>query len=155
MISIIAVGQKQPDWVNQAFLDYAGRLSGDQKILLKEVKAEPRTTGKTVTAMRSAEAQRIIAASDRIEILVALDERGKRFSTEEFADFIEGLRRESRDIAFLIGGPDGLDEQLKKKCQHLMSLSPMTLPHGLARVLLAEQLYRAWSLANPHPYHRA
>ena len=79
MISIIAVGQKQPEWVNQAFLHYAGRLSGDQKILLKEVKAEPRTTGKTVAAMKSAEAQRIIAASDRIEILVALDERGKRF----------------------------------------------------------------------------
>jgi 23S rRNA (pseudouridine1915-N3)-methyltransferase len=176
---VVAVGQKQPDWVNTAFHDYAARFPADQPLLLKEVKAEPRTTGKTVAAMKAAEAERILQAIGKAKtdstgsalakaggksaarlvggniITIALDERGRVLTTEEFAALIEKLQTQGGDLAFLIGGPDGLDEDLKSQCAHKIRLSSMTLPHGLARVLLAEQLYRAWSLKNNHPYHRA
>ena len=157
---IAAVGQRQPDWVVSAFNDYAGRFPPDQPLILKEVKAEPRTTGKTVDAMKRSEAERIRAAIDKEAgrsdtVLVALDERGQALTTQEFAELIEKLRSQGSDVAFLIGGPDGLDDSLKAASQHQIRLSSMTLPHGLARVLLAEQLYRAWSLKTNHPYHRA
>lgn len=156
MITIIAVGQRQPDWVNAAFQDYAGRLSGLWEINLKEIKAEPRTTGKTVQAMKHAEAERIRAAlpkqSPRI---LALDEHGKAQTTQQFARLLKDETGQHQQLAFLIGGPDGHDEALKRECHHMLRLSDMTLPHGLARVLLAEQIYRAWSLLNNHPYHRA
>ena len=155
MMFVIAVGHKQPDWVNAAFDDYAGRLAADYKITLKEIKAEPRTTGKTAAAMKLAEAQRIEAALPHDVIRIALDERGKSLSTEEFSNFIEKLRAQGSDLAFIIGGPDGLDDDLKRRCAHQIRFSSMTLPHGLVRVMLAEALYRAWSLANHHPYHRA
>jgi 23S rRNA (pseudouridine1915-N3)-methyltransferase len=157
---IAAVGQRQPDWVVSAFNDYAARFPPDQPLMLKEVKAEPRTTGKTVAAMKALEADRIRTAVEKEvgrsgAVLVALDERGKTFTTQEFAVLTDQLRQQSSDVAFLIGGPDGLDDALKASSHHQIRLSSMTLPHGLARVLLAEQLYRAWSLLNNHPYHRA
>jgi 23S rRNA (pseudouridine1915-N3)-methyltransferase len=156
MITIIAVGQKQPDWVNIGFQDYAGRLSGQWEIRLKEVKAEPRTSGKTVEAMKLAEAERIRAAlpkqSPRI---LTLDEHGKACTTQQFAALLQAETSQHSHLAFLIGGPDGHDDTLKRESHHVLRLSDMTLPHGLARVLLAEQLYRAWSLLNNHPYHRA
>ena len=154
MIYIIAVGTKQLDWVTSAFEEYAQRLSGDWAAQLKEIKAEPRAEGKTAKAMMALEAQRIEAAIPKGAARVALDEKGKALTTEEFASWIEKTRLQSRDIAFVIGGPDGLDEDFKKSCSALIRLSSMTLPHGLARVLLAEQIYRAWSLRNNHPYHR-
>jgi len=119
------------------------------------VKAEPRTSGKSVNEMRLLEAQRLVNAVSDCEVTIALDERGKNLSTSAFANFLEKLEPQTRAIGFLIGGPDGLDDALKKQCDHQICLSAMTLPHGLARVLLAEQLYRAWSLLNRHPYHRA
>jgi 23S rRNA (pseudouridine1915-N3)-methyltransferase len=157
---IAAVGQRQPEWVVSAFNDYAGRFPPDQPLVLKEVKAEPRTTGKTVAAMKTLEAERIRTAVEKEAgrsgaVLVALDERGKTLTTQEFAALTDQLRQQSSDVAFLIGGPDGLDDTLKASSHHQIRLSSMTLPHGLARVLLAEQLYRAWSLLNNHPYHRA
>lgn len=156
MITIIAVGQKQPDWVNAAFEDYAHRLSGLWEINLKEVKAEPRTTGKTVEAMRLAEADRVRAAIPKQDAFVcALDEHGKSFTTQQFAVFLDSAVSQHSHLAFLIGGPDGHDTALKRESQQLLRISDMTLPHGLARVLLAEQIYRAWSLLNSHPYHRA
>ncbi len=156
MIAIIAVGQKQSDWVNAAFEDYAHRLSGLWEINLKEVKAEPRTTGKTVEAMRLAEADRVRAAIPKHDAFVcALDEHGKSFTTQQFAVFLETTLGRSSQLTFLIGGPDGHDEALKGEAHQLLRISDMTLPHGLARVLLAEQIYRAWSLLNSHPYHRA
>ena len=154
MIYIIAVGTKQLDWVTSAFEEYAQRLSGDWAVQLKEIKAEPRAEGKTAKAMMALEAQRIDAAIPKGAARVALDEKGKALTTEEFSSWIEKTRLQSRDIAFVIGGPDGLDEDFKKSCSALIRLSSMTLPHGLARVLLAEQIYRAWSLRNNHPYHR-
>jgi 23S rRNA (pseudouridine1915-N3)-methyltransferase len=154
MIEIIAVGQKQPAWVQTAFDDYAGRLSGEWKISLKEIKAEPRTLGKTVNAMKAAERLRIEAAITRDHIRVALDEHGKSLTTTKFSHFVSSAFSEQRGISFLIGGPDGLDPALIQNCQHTLRLSDMTLPHGMARVLLAEQLYRAWSIQSGHPYHR-
>jgi 23S rRNA (pseudouridine1915-N3)-methyltransferase len=152
---VVAVGQKQPDWVNQAFNDYAARLPADQPLSLVEIKAEPRTTGKTVSAMKAAEAERIRKVAPKDMIKIALDEHGKALTTQEFSQLLEKCRAQGGDIAFLIGGPDGLDDSLKHECQHQIRISSMTLPHGLARVLLAEQLYRAWSLQHNHPYHRA
>lgn len=156
MITIIAVGQKQPGWVNEAFKDYANRLSGQWAISLKEIKAEARTTGKTVEAMKLAEAQRIRAALPKQSpCIFALDEHGKACTTQQFADLLDTETGRYQQLAFLIGGPDGHDEALKLESHHILRLSDMTLPHGFARVLLAEQIYRAWSLLNKHPYHRA
>lgn len=156
MITIIAVGQKQPDWVNAAFQDYASRLAGQWEISLREIKAEPRTTGKTVQAMKLAEADRIRAALPRQSPRIfALDEHGKACTTQQFAVLLEAETGRYQQLAFLIGGPDGHDDNLKRESHHVLRLSDMTLPHGLARVLLAEQIYRAWSLLNNHPYHRA
>lgn len=156
MITIIAVGQKQPDWVNTAFEDYASRLAGQWEINLKEVKAEPRTSGKTVQAMKLAEAERIRAALPKQSPRIfALDEHGKAYTTQQFAVLLEAETSRYQQLAFLIGGPDGHDDTLKRESHHVLRLSDMTLPHGFARVLLAEQIYRAWSLINNHPYHRA
>ncbi len=154
MILVIAVGQKQPAWVEAVFDDYANRFPPDQRISLKEVKAEPRTTGKSVEAMKLAEAERISAAIPKDAICIALDERGQDMTTQAFSDWLSRLKEKSRNIVFIIGGPDGLDEDLKRRCTKMIRLSSMTLPHGMARALLAEQLYRAWSLAANHPYHR-
>ncbi len=155
MILIAAVGQKLPVWVTTACDDYLGRFPANFKVLLKEVKAEPRTTGKSVAEMKQLETQRLSNAVSGCEVTIALDERGKSFSTSAFATFLERLEPQTRAIGFVIGGPDGLDDALKARCDHRICLSAMTLPHGLARVLLTEQLYRAWSLLNQHPYHRA
>ena len=154
MILVIAVGQKQPAWVEAVFDDYANRFPPDHRISLKEVKAEPRTSGKSVEVMKAAEAERITAAIPKDAICVALDERGQDMATQTFSDWLTRTKEDSHHIVFIIGGPDGLDEELKRRCTKLIRLSSMTLPHGMARVLLAEQLYRAWSLATNHPYHR-
>lgn len=155
MILILAVGQKQPAWVNTACSDYLDRLPADYRVALKEIKAEPRSTGKTVSTMKALEAERIEASLPKDCVRIALDERGKSLTTTEFSRFLESLKDQGGDAAFMIGGPDGLDNTLKTSCQYQIRLSSMTLPHGLARVLLAEQIYRAWSLMNNHPYHRA
>ncbi len=155
MIVIAAVGQKMPDWVNAACSDYLERFPPSFKVALKEIKAEPRTTGKTVPEMKAAESDRLWAATEGCEVRIALDERGKSLTTETFAQFLMRLEPQTRSVAFLIGGADGLDADLKSRCDHQICLSAMTLPHGLARVTLAEQIYRAWSLSNHHPYHRA
>lgn len=160
MILIIAVGQKQPAWVNEAFEDYAKRLPPDWAIQLKEIKAEPRTTGKTPAAMMAAEAERIQACLQKDKLggsfaTIALDERGKDLATMQFAELLSKLRAQYAGIAFLIGGPDGLDPKLKASCPTNIRLSSMTLPHGLVRVTLAEAIYRSWSLSVGHPYHRS
>ena len=155
MILILAVGQKQPTWVNTACSDYLDRFTADYRVALKEIKAEPRSAGKTVSTMKALEAERIEANLPKDCVRIALDERGKALTTAEFSKFLESLKDQGRDAAFIIGGPDGIDDTLKADCHHQIRLSSMTLPHGLARVLLAEQIYRAWSLMNNHPYHRA
>ncbi len=152
---IAAVGSRMPAWVDAAFDDYASRLPADLRIVLREVRPEPRTTGRPVEAMMQSEAERLRQALPKHGPRIALDERGRDLTSTALSDLIGGWRAEGDDVAFLIGGPDGLDPQLKEEAQMRIRLSNMTLPHGLARVLLAEQLYRAWTIANRHPYHRA
>ena len=154
-IYVIAVGAKMPDWVNTAWDDYAKRLPSDWAVVLKEIKPEPRTTGKTVAQMMAAEAKRIEAAIPADSLRIALDEHGKDLSTTKFADTLQTWQNSSQAIALLIGGPDGLDPALKTSCAQLLRLSSMTLPHPLVRVVLIEQIYRGWSILVNHPYHRA
>lgn len=153
-LHIIAVGTRMPAWVAEGFADYAGRMPRMARIALTEIKAEPRTTGKTAAQLMAAEAARIEAAFPGNTERIVLDERGRDFTTEQLARWLEARLGSGRDLAFLIGGPDGLCPSIKSAAQLQMRLSSLTLPHGLARVLLAEQLYRAISLLQNHPYHR-
>ena len=154
-IYVIAVGANMPDWVNVAWDDYAKRLPPEWTIALKEIKPEPRTTGKTVAQMMVAEAKRLEAAIPADALRVALDERGKDLSTQQFSETLQAWQHASQPIAILIGGPDGLDPILKASCAQLLRLSSMTMPHPLVRVVLIEQIYRGWSILVNHPYHRA
>jgi 23S rRNA (pseudouridine1915-N3)-methyltransferase len=152
---IAAVGSRMPGWVDEAFADYAGRMPPDLRIELREVRPEARTAGKTVDAMMHAEAERLRQVLPKHGPRVALDEHGRDLTSRALATLVSQWRDDGDDVAFLIGGPDGLDAALKNDAQMRIRLSSLTLPHGLARVMLAEQLYRAWSITQNHPYHRA
>jgi len=151
---IVAVGTRMPDWVSAGFDDYAKRMPRETALELVEVKAEPRTTGKTVPAMMALEAARIEAALPPRCRRVILDERGRDTSTRLLAERLEFWLGEGEDVAFIIGGPDGLDPAIKARAQETLRLSSLTLPHAMVRPLLAEALYRAWSVTRNHPYHR-
>ena len=151
---VVAVGLKMPRWVDEAFAEYAKRMPRTTKLELVAVRPEPRVEGRTVEQMLGLEAERIAQAVPDRARTVALDERGREFTSAALARWLARRLQEGTDIAFLIGGPDGLAPRLKDKAETLMRLSAMTLPHGLARVLLAEQIYRAMSILRNHPYHR-
>uniref|UniRef100_UPI0039F046AA 23S rRNA (pseudouridine(1915)-N(3))-methyltransferase RlmH n=1 Tax=Bordetella sputigena TaxID=1416810 RepID=UPI0039F046AA len=152
---VIAVGNRMPGWVETAWDDYARRLPPDCALELREIKPEPRTSGKTPAQMMAAEAKRIEAATPSGALRIALDERGRDLTTAALSKNLEQWRGLGRDVAFVVGGPDGLDAALKSSCDGLIRLSSLTLPHPMVRVLLAEQLYRAWAILTNHPYHRA
>ncbi|OIR19242.1 ribosomal RNA large subunit methyltransferase H [mine drainage metagenome] len=151
---ILAVGNKMPSWIAEGFNEYAKRMPREAKIELIEIKPEPRTSGKTATQIMEAEAQRIKSALPASALCIALDERGATPTTRQLARQMQDWMRQGRDVAFIIGGADGLHESIKQAAQELLALSAFTLPHGMVRVLLAEQLYRAHSLMHNHPYHR-
>ncbi|HNE17669.1 MAG TPA: 23S rRNA (pseudouridine(1915)-N(3))-methyltransferase RlmH [Rhodocyclaceae bacterium] len=151
---LVAVGTRMPSWVEAGFNDFAKRMPRELPVQLVEVKAEPRTTGKTVEAMMAAEAARIEAALPPRCRRLILDERGEDLSTRALARRLEAWQTEGDDVALIVGGPDGLDPALKSTAHETMRLSSLTLPHALVRVMLAEALYRAWSLSKNHPYHR-
>lgn len=151
---IASVGHKTPDWIMAGFNEYAKRMSREAQISLLEIKPEPRTTGKTTMQIMQAEAQRIFTALPQNCLRIALDEHGIQPTTKQLAAQMQDWMREGRDIAFIIGGADGLHESVKQHAQHLLALSSLTLPHAVVRVILAEQLYRAYSLMHNHPYHR-
>lgn len=153
-ITVVAVGQRQPHWADAAAADFLGRFPADFAVTVKEVKPEPRG-GAPVERLLAAEAQRLRAALPAGSLVVALDERGRDWTTQQFADAMRGWRDASEDVAFAIGGPDGLDAAFKRDARVLLRLSSLTLPHALARVVLIEQLYRVWSILARHPYHRA
>lgn len=153
-LTIVAVGQRLPAWAETACADYLKRFPSDWKVELKALKAEPRE-GKPVPAIMALEAQRIDAAVGRDMRRVLLDERGARLTSTQLAERISAWQHDGRAVALVIGGADGLDPQLKAGADETLRLSDLTLPHALARVMLLEQLYRAWSLLNHHPYHRA
>ena len=151
---IVSVGHKMPDWIATGFNEYAKRMPREAKIELVEIKPEPRTTGKTTVQIMEAEAQRILGALPQSSLRIALDEHGAQPTTKKLAAQMQDWMREGRDVAFVIGGADGLHESVKQAAQQLMALSSLTLPHAMVRVLLAEQLYRAHSMLHNHPYHR-
>lgn len=153
-LTIVAVGNKMPAWVDEAFNDYTKRMPPHLRVELKEVKAEKRDGGKTAAQIMEAERVRIEAAVPDGAMLIALDERGVQASSMQLADWLRDWQGEGRDAALVIGGADGLHESLRQRAHQLLALSRMTLPHGMARVLLAEQLYRAYSITQNHPYHR-
>ncbi|MGA8009598.1 MAG: 23S rRNA (pseudouridine(1915)-N(3))-methyltransferase RlmH [Thiomonas sp.] len=152
---LLAVGQRMPRWVDEAYADYAKRLPPETPLLLKEIRAETRGSSISAEAVMEREAQRIEAALPSGVHLVALDEHGQRLTTSSLAEQLQRWRQDGRDVALVVGGADGLAPRLKQRADTLLRLSDLTLPHGLVRVLLAEQLYRAHSLLTGHPYHRA
>jgi 23S rRNA (pseudouridine1915-N3)-methyltransferase len=150
---IVAVGQRVPDWAQTAWDDYAKRFPYELKVELKAVKTEPRGS-KTLETLYAAERARIEAAIPRGTRIVALDERGTTVTTMALAGKLKDWQLGGGDVALVIGGPDGLDPAFRQAAHERIRLSDLTLPHAFARVLLIEQLYRAWSVNANHPYHR-
>ncbi len=151
---IAAVGHKMPGWIEKGFEEYTKRMPGDCRIILKEIKPVDRSGSKTADTVMALERTKIEAALPKGAFIVALDERGKDLSTMQLSEHLTKWQQGGRDIAFVIGGADGLDTNFKAKADILVRISSLTLPHGMVRVLLAEQLYRAWSITQNHPYHR-
>ena len=155
-LTIVAVGQKVPDWAQIAYDDYAKRFPPELKVELKAVKTEPRAS-KTLASLLVAERVRIegaISKGAKGVRIVALDERGTAVTTVALAERLKAWQLSGDDVAIVIGGPDGLDADFKKTAHERLRLSDLTLPHAMVRVLLIEQLYRAWSITINHPYHR-
>ncbi len=150
---IVAVGQRVPDWAQTAYEDYAKRFPPELRVELKAVKTEPRGS-KTLETLYAAERERIEAAIPKGSRIVALDERGATVTTAALAAKLKNWQLEGDDVALVIGGPDGLDPGFKQSAHERIRLSDLTLPHAMVRVLLIEQLYRAWSVNAGHPYHR-
>jgi len=150
---VVAVGQRQPAWADTAWADFAKRLPTEWHFALKPLKAEPRA-GRTAAQCMAAEAARFEAALGKGWRRVVLDEHGTRLTTTQLAARLQLWQADGRDVALLIGGPDGLDPTLKASADETLRLSDLTLPHAFARVLLVEALYRAWSVNAGHPYHR-
>ena len=150
---VVAVGQRVPDWAQVAWDDYAKRFPPESRLEVKTVKTEPRGS-KTVPTLLAAERERIAAAIPKGARIVALDERGTALTTVALAARLQEWQLENDVVALVIGGPDGLDPAFRQAAHERIRLSDLTLPHAMVRVLLAEQLYRAWSINAGHPYHR-
>ena len=150
---VVAVGQRVPDWAQAAWDDYAKRMPPELRLELKAVKTEPRAS-KTTATLLAAERERIEAAIPKGARIVALDERGTALTTVALAARLKDWQLGADDVALVIGGPDGLEPAFRQAAHERIRLSDLTLPHAMVRVLLAEQLYRAWSINAGHPYHR-
>jgi 23S rRNA (pseudouridine1915-N3)-methyltransferase len=152
-LRIVALGARLPAWTTAAYADYARRLPPEFALELVELKAEPRNRGRSTSQVLAAEASRIASATVGHHV-VALDERGACWTTAEFVTKLSRWRERALAVAFVIGSADGLDADFKRKADAMLALSALTLPLGLARVVLAEQLYRVTSMLSGHPYHR-
>ena len=152
-LRIVALGHRMPTWVSAGYGEYAKRLPRDVALQLIELKPEPRDRGRTVAQLLAAEADRIRSAAAGCTI-IALDERGAAWTTRKLAEQLQQRAASGENIAFVIGSADGLDDTVKQEAAAVVALSALTLPHGMVRVLLAEQIYRAMSLLSGHPYHR-
>ena len=150
---LVAVGQRPPGWAETAYNEFAKRFPPELRLELKAVKAEPRSS-KTPEQLMAAEAQRIEAALPRGVRRVVLDEHGDRLTTLQLSARMTAWMHDGRHVALLVGGPDGLDAALKASADETLRLSDLTLPHAFVRVLLAEALYRGWTVLTNHPYHR-
>lgn len=153
-IQIVAVGQKMPRWVDDAYHEYAKRLPRQQAITLSCIATASRYSGQTINRNQTQEAEKIRKKIKQGSLLIALDEKGKQWNTAEWALQYQKWKQHSPQVNFVIGGPDGLLPELLQQANQTIALGKMTLPHGLARVVLIEQLYRAWTVVEGHPYHR-
>ena len=153
-VSVIAVGEKMPDWVTTACQEYAKRLQGAFQLKLIELPLAKRTKSSDPAKAIQDESTAIIDAVPEGDRIIALDLRGKHWSTEDLSRKMADWRMEGENISFLIGGPDGFDERCLKQAHESWALSKLTLPHPVVRIVLYEQLYRAWTILNNHPYHR-
>jgi 23S rRNA (pseudouridine1915-N3)-methyltransferase len=153
-LRILSVGHKMPDWVELGCAEYLKRMPREISVEIVEIRPDKRAAGKSPEAVQEAEAARILEAAGR-DLLVVLDERGQEVTTTQLAQRMESWLAGGRDVSLVIGGADGLHASLKHKADWLWSLSRLTMPHGMVRVVLTEQLYRAWTVIQNHPYHRA
>ncbi len=154
-IHLIAVGTRMPGWVNDGYAEYARRLPRECSLNLTEIPLAQRSKSQPVARAIQEEGRRMQAAVGAGHRVIALDVKGRGWSTQQLADQLKDWMQDGRDVSLLVGGPDGLAENCLQAAAQRWSLSPLTLPHPLVRVILAEQLYRAWSLNAGHPYHRA
>jgi len=152
-LRVVALGHRMPAWVDAGWNDYARRMPPAFPLTLVELKPEPRDRGRPVAQILAAEAARVAAACAGTQV-VALDEHGRAWTTRRLAETLSRWRDEARDVAFVIGSADGLADEVKRGAAAVLAISALTLPHGLVRIVLAEQLYRAVSLLAGHPYHR-
>lgn len=153
-LQIVAIGTKMPTWINSAFVEYAKRFPKDFPIVLKEIPTLKRHKNQPTLQIIQEEGQKILAQLPSKTLTIALDERGVLWDTKTLANQISVFQTKTSQLNFLIGGPDGLSTECLKKANIHWSLSPLTLPHPLVRIILIEQLYRAISILNNHPYHR-
>ena len=153
-VRVIAVGTRMPAWVDQAFTDYTRRLGTALPLALTEIPAAPRKPGGESARPAELEGRRLLRELRAGDFVAVLDERGQELSTRELASWLAGRMRDGRDLSFVIGGPDGLAPEVRARGDFTLALSRLTLPHAFARVLLAEQIYRAHTVLAGHPYHR-
>ena len=153
-VKVVAIGRRLPAWQQQGFEDYARRLPKECAMTLTEIPAATRTRSTPTAQAIDKESERMLAALGRNDYVIALDQPGARYSSEELAGLLDTWLTQGRDLALLIGGADGLSPACRSRAELRWSLSDLTLPHGLVRVMVAEQIYRAWSILRGHPYHR-
>jgi 23S rRNA (pseudouridine1915-N3)-methyltransferase len=154
-IHLISVGNRMPKWVESGFEEYAKRMPAECSLKLVEIAPGHRGKGADISRSVRDEGERMLKAIPKGCLVIALEVKGREWSTEQLADKLESWMESGNDLALLVGGPEGLAETCRSRADLLWSLSPLTMPHPLVRVVLAEQLYRAWSLMRNHPYHRA
>ena len=154
-IRLLAVGERQPAWVDDAFRNYTGRFPPQWKFRLDIIATAKRSRSEDAQRAIETEGEQILARIPADEQVVLLDEKGKQPTSEELAGKVAAWQADGRDLCFIIGGPDGISADCRARAGFVWSLSKLTLPHGLARVIFAEQMYRAWSLLSGHPYHRS
>jgi len=153
-VTILSVGHRMPGWIREGFREYARRMPPEVRVELVELKPEERAQGKPAERARALEGERLLAAVPEGGTLIALDEKGRAVSTQGLSVMLAEWMREAAHPVFAIGGADGLSDAVKERAAKRVSLSALTLPHALVRVVLAEQLYRAWTILARHPYHR-
>lgn len=154
-IHLVAVGNRMPEWVVTGYGEFAGRMPTECRLHLIEIAPGRRAKGAEVARAIAEEGERMLAAIPKDSLVIALEVEGKSWSTETLAQQLAAWMQDGRDVALLVGGPDGLAESCRAHAEVQWSLSPLTLPHMLVRVIAAEQLYRAWTILQGHPYHRA
>lgn len=154
-LNLLAVGQKMPQWVTEGYNEYARRMPRECQLLLNEIAPSKRGKSGSASQWMQEEGKRIMTALPENDYVVALEVGGRNWSTEQLAEQLKNWQASGRDVSLLIGGPDGLSRECQQRADQQWSLSSLTLPHPLVRIVVAEQLYRAWTVLQNHPYHRA